>query len=102
MRAAPAIIRSHLNPNTMRSISAIIETLNTMKPRICGEKTYHAGKASGPREKSVRSCCFTIVRGLREPVKNTRAMTERIIGISYAVSSVKKKKKKKREKKKKE
>src|SRR5439155_26698371 len=80
--------------NGMRSIHAIIETLNTMNPRIWGEKTYHAGMASGPRERSVRSCCFTIVRGLRERVKNTRAMTERIIGISYAVFCLKKKKKK--------
>src|SRR2546422_272443 len=77
MSAAPAIIRSHLKPNTrpnrmpeysvvqpstssasasgmsngMRSISAIIETLKTTKPRICGEKMYHAGIASGPRER---------------------------------------------------
>src|SRR5207247_8749647 len=72
--------------NGMRSISAIIDTLNTMKPRICGEKTYHAGIERAPKETSGRSCCRTIVSGLREPVKNTRAMTDRIIGISYAMS----------------
>ena len=63
-------------------VAAIIATEKMRKPRNWGPKTYQAGSGNVvPNATSGRSCCWTIFTGSRVPVKTTRAITARTIGM---------------------